>query len=264
MNTPDFLVIGPSKTGTTALHSILELHPNLNGSEYKELHYFDNNFDNTFEWYKKQFKDGTPDQLTFESTPNYFENDAAMVRIHDTLPDVKVICILRNPVDRIISRYTHFRSVNRFKNDDKVRMACVRPVGFGLSRWNGEEQIFDDIIKNHINSPDSFSGYFTPSKYIDCLTFMNEIFGRENIYIGIYDDFKSDPQSVVDDMCKFLGVPIMETGEIIQRNTSKMWLEIYDSTADIKPEHIEYMRTYFKPYNEKLEKYINRELDWNV
>ena len=112
---PNFLVIGAEKGGTTWLDLQLRQHHDIFLPETKEVHFFNrfgsnldecDNFTNRgLSWYEKFFSSWAGQKAVGEVTPMYLCDNAAPQRIHDTLPDVKVICILRNPISRAQSHY---------------------------------------------------------------------------------------------------------------------------------------------------------------
>ena len=106
-NLPDFLIIGVQKGGTTSLRKYMSRHPKIAFSNTKELHYFDNlryKWKN-LAWYKSQFPILRFNRIFGESTPSYLYFSGAPKRIYKTIPDVKLIILLRNPVDRAFSNY---------------------------------------------------------------------------------------------------------------------------------------------------------------
>lgn len=104
---PDFLVVGAQRAGTTSLHEWLSSHPDVTASSRKELHFFDTGRRSP-NWYRSQFpirnrRGSRP--LLVESTPRYLVHPLAPQRIHALLPDVQLLILLRNPVDRALSAY---------------------------------------------------------------------------------------------------------------------------------------------------------------
>lgn len=112
---PDFLTIGAEKAGTTWLYEVLRQHPQVFMPDSKEIHFFNkydsnnilrDNFNNIgIDWYKQFFKGAMPDQIKGEVTPMYLCDTEAPNRIFCTLPNIKIIVSLRNPIDRAISHY---------------------------------------------------------------------------------------------------------------------------------------------------------------
>lgn len=114
-NLPNFIIVGAQKSGTTSLHYYLSQHPNLTASSPKEIHYFDRyvNFGYTLEWYKSHFfnKKGLSPQLYFEATPNYIYHGKIGKQLAELRPDIKLILLLREPVDRAYSAWNMYRDL---------------------------------------------------------------------------------------------------------------------------------------------------------
>ena len=107
---PSFLIIGTQKGGTTSLYRWLGQHPQVVEASRKEVHYFDINFSRGERWYRSHFPllRGLADgQVTGEGSPYYMCHPHAPARIASLLPDVRLIVLLRNPVERAISHYFH-------------------------------------------------------------------------------------------------------------------------------------------------------------
>lgn len=103
---PTFVVIGAMRSGTTSLASNLRMHPEVFVPDRKELHFFDKRFDRGVGWYARQFAGVTTERAVGEATPNYMYRPEAIDRMAGTVPDIRLVAILRNPVDRAAySRY---------------------------------------------------------------------------------------------------------------------------------------------------------------
>ena len=106
---PDFIGLGTQKGGTTTLHQLLQSHPDVFLPAAKELHYFDQQPDRRPSWYEQQFERATANQCCGEITPFYLFHPAVPARIHVLLPKVKLIVLLRDPVERALSQVFHAR-----------------------------------------------------------------------------------------------------------------------------------------------------------
>ncbi|XP_071953290.1 bifunctional heparan sulfate N-deacetylase/N-sulfotransferase 4-like [Antedon mediterranea] len=116
-NLPDFLIIGPQKTGTTALYTFLSMHPairsNIDSTKtYEEVQFFSGtNYFRGIDWYLEFFP-GNPSTVTFEKSATYFDNPNVPRRVHSLLPKAKLITLLISPSKRAYSWYQHMRSHN--------------------------------------------------------------------------------------------------------------------------------------------------------
>ncbi|RAQ39531.1 deacetylase sulfotransferase, partial [Arthrospira sp. O9.13F] len=103
---PHFIIIGTQKGGTNSLYQYLCQHPQIIPAASKEIHYFTLNYHQPPQWYQSQFpRLPHPQQLTGEGSPYYLYHPAVPQRLHQYSPQVKLIVLLRNPVDRAISHY---------------------------------------------------------------------------------------------------------------------------------------------------------------
>jgi Sulfotransferase domain len=108
---PDALVIGAPKCGTTSLMAYLGNHPQLWCQPRKELHFFNNRWDWGMAWYRQQFpcRRATAGKVRLEATPDYLQAPQIAERVAATLPGVKLIVLLREPLARALSWYHHQR-----------------------------------------------------------------------------------------------------------------------------------------------------------
>lgn len=112
---PNFIVIGAEKSATTTLCNHLKAHSDIFMPDTKEIHFFNQYDSNLVEnkvyvqrgvkWYEKFFENYSGEKAVGEGTPMYLCDEKAPERIFKTLPDIKLIAILRNPVDRAYSHY---------------------------------------------------------------------------------------------------------------------------------------------------------------
>lgn len=111
---PNLVVIGAAKCGTTSLHEYLDEHPAISMSREKELHFFveGKNWGRGLEWYESQFDASAP--VRGESSPGYSAYPlytGVAERMAATIPDARLVYLVRDPVARVVSHYTH-RTVN--------------------------------------------------------------------------------------------------------------------------------------------------------
>lgn len=117
---PNLVVIGAQKCGTSALHYYLSLHPEVSMSNPKELNFFIKpQWDReSVEWYESHFSE--PTKVRGESSPNYTtqpKKKGAARRMHSVIPDAKLIYMVRDPLERIVSAYIHNVSEGRERKD---------------------------------------------------------------------------------------------------------------------------------------------------
>ena len=114
---PDFIIAGAQKCGTTSLYRWLAAHPRVAEASKKEVHFFDLNYHKGRRWYQRHFpsalerlaarRRGNGRLLAGEASPYYLFHPHALRRIRQAMPEVKLIVLLRNPIDRAYSHYWH-------------------------------------------------------------------------------------------------------------------------------------------------------------
>jgi len=172
---PDFIAVGPQRTGTTWMHQVMKDHVGLPRGT-KETDFFLKNFSRGLPWYLDYFR-GYPAGLPIgEIDPNYFGEEDARDRIARTIAHCRIIVTLRDPVERAYSSYRVMR-----------RDAWTR-VGFE-----------ETVAKNRIIAESS--------RYAHHLARWQERFGHERVLVCFYDDLEASPQKFLDPICDFIGVP---------------------------------------------------------
>jgi hypothetical protein len=215
---PDFLVIGAPKAGTTALHVALAGHPGLYLSAIKEPKFFlsdgppptrggpgDALTYREQVWrrpdYEALFDPAPPGTLRGESTPLYLYDRAAMLRIREAIPGAKLIVIVRDPVERAHSNWTHLWS------------AGLEPVG-DFVRACGEED------RRIAAGWASFWHYIGLGRYGEQLQYLYTLFPREQVLVIRYRLLVDEPAQTLDRICAFLGVAQGVLGEIPRQNVT--------------------------------------------
>lgn len=132
---PTFLCIGVQKAGTSWLYEMLRQHPEICTGRPKEIHFFnrDKNFQRGWDWYLSHFAHCYEAKAIGEFTPDYLWDVAHRLdvpgyevaenipaRVHKALPDIKLLVILRNPVDRAVSSYFHEIGANRLSPNRRL------------------------------------------------------------------------------------------------------------------------------------------------
>ena len=115
---PNFLCVGAQKAGSSSLYKLLKSHPEIYISEKNELHFFnvEENYKKGLQHYENFCEKGYKNQkLIGEFTPDYLQYSFVPSRIKNDLGDVKIIIILRHPVDRAYSQFNFHKMLNHEK-----------------------------------------------------------------------------------------------------------------------------------------------------
>lgn len=207
---PDFVIGGAQKAGTTALHEILRLHPELHlPAQPQEIHYFDidEHYRRGPDWYRRHFRGAGPAHVAVGQTcPSYLFDPRVPERMARALPDVRLVFLLRNPVDRAYSHYWH--SVKYGFEHLPFEEALARET----DRLTGDPRTFYNL------------SYAARGRYADQLERFLAHYPRERILLLLTEDLNRDPARVLDRCFAFLGVALRGT-EIAARARERRWNE---------------------------------------
>lgn len=251
MPLPSFVIAGAQKSGTTTLHQMLQQHPRVFMSRPKELHFFDRNWDRGIDWYTSHFEARKPRHRQWgESTPTYLYDDRTRQRLIDSLPDSRVVIILRNPIDRAYSHYWHSRRKAR---------EPVATFEEALALEN------ERLATDNLGQRKRFS-YVDRGHYIDQLVPLHQAFGPEGLHVMLLEDLVADRTSALVGLFAFLGLPVEPAGQI-QGRTANAYR---DRAADVAPSPTGYpplstatrtvLAEHFRPYNDRLSTWLGRDL----
>jgi hypothetical protein len=248
---PDFLVIGVMKGGTTSFFNYLAKHPQINPPFRKEIKFFDIHYPEGLGWYRAHFPTRfkmKPGMVTGEATPYYIFHPTAAKRISNVLPNVKLIALLRNPVDRAYSHYNHMVRVGR------EPLSFDKAIEKEAERLNGEEEkiIADPRYStfNHLHY-----SYLARGRYIEQLQKWFAIFPRGQMLILASEEIYTSPAIAYRKAIEFLGLSAWEP------NDFKVYKQgVYEEMPVSTRNHL---IEYYRPYNQKLYDYLNRKFDWD-
>jgi hypothetical protein len=248
---PDYVIIGAQRCGTTSLHNYLMQHPNVVPSYKKEIKFFDSNYSRGERWYRSHFPyedEMTDEQLiTGEGSPYYIFHPKAAQRMFAMLPNIKLIALLRNPVDRA---YSHYQlSFRRGRETLSFEDALGQ-----------EEQRLDGVLENIIandNYPMFNHKHFTyrlRGIYADQLPAWFEHFSREQILVIKSEDFYADSAGTFQKVISFLELPAWDLPVYKNYNAGQY--------STMQPETRAQLVEYFKPHNQRLYELLGTDFGW--
>ena len=254
---PDFLIIGAARSGTTSLYQYLTQHPLVIPGVGKEVYFFDKKFDKGINWYKSFFptkisKSRLESKLkrnciTGEATPRYLYHPHTPKRVFDLIPNVKLIVLLRNPIDRA---YSHYQMISGFGQEE---------LSFEEAIEQEEKRITDDMKKMEKNE-NFYSIYFYRKSYLTRGIYVNQLkrwfeyFPREQFLILKSEDFYSKTPEVYQQVLDFLGLSKSELNSFKVHRMGKH--------SAISTETRKKLADHFRPYNEQLYQLLGKNFDW--
>lgn len=204
----DFIVIGAQKAGTTALWRYLRGHPDLRTPPAKEASFFtEAGYPSELRSYLRAlFKDsprrarrGTVTPVYMLGVPGVSAPEVA-ARIRATVPDVRLVAILRDPVERAFSAYRMSGS-----SDPRTFAEAIA------------EQLEPRELERARRGPEARSSYVVGGEYGRVLAAYLDLFPREQLHVELHDDLERAPGAVVARVCSFLGVAPNEPEPLPER-----------------------------------------------
>ena len=246
---PDFIIIGAQKAGTTALYSYLIQHPTVLPALKKEVHFFDNHFRRTLLWYRVFFPyrwQLEAPNITGEASPYYLFHPYAFQRVSTTLPHVKLIVLLRNPVDRAYSHYFHEVRAKRELRSFEDAIDCEIRTEGTETPLNRRDQKF----KHRYHS------YLARGRYAEQLEQWLAAFSRDRILVLHTEDLKIHTAGVFRQVTKFLQLPEWSPPEF-----PMVFKASYDK---MNPTTRARLTAYFAPHNKQLYSLLGRDFEWDA
>lgn len=199
---PDFLIIGAQKAGTTTLYNCLVQHPQISMPKVKEVHYFDLNYDKGIGWYKEFFRTGKPfwRKIAGEASPYYFFHPLVPERVARHLPKVKLIVMLRNPIDRAYSHFYH-----EVKHNTEIAIDFQKAIGLEEQRIADNEILMISGRLKLSSDHQSFS-YISRGLYAKQIERWLKYFPLSQMLFIKSEDFFKYPEHELVALYRFLGV----------------------------------------------------------
>ena len=255
---PDFLVVGAQRSGTTSMFKTLVQHPQVARPFLRKgVHFFDKRFEQGLDWYRGHFpvvatsrlrRLGTR-PLTGESSPYYMFHPLAGQRIARSLPDVRLIVLLRDPVERAHSAHAH-ELARGFETEP-----FERAIALEAERLAGErERMLADP------GYDSWSwqhhAYATRGQYVVQPVALEQHVGRERLHVADSQDFFARPAEVFPSVLRFLGLPD-HPGTVYEQHNGRPRAPMPAALRRRLEEH-------FAPYDERLAAWWGRTPSWRA
>jgi hypothetical protein len=248
---PSVLIIGAQKSGTTSVFTYLAQHPDILPPLSKEVHYFDFNYLRGVKWYRRHFpyahrlRHGS---LTLDASPYYLVHPLVPERVAQLLPEVKLVALLRNPVERALSHYQHEVRGGR------ESLSFAEAIEREPERLAGEEERLRREPEYYSFNHHRYS-YTRRGLYIEQLRRWAEHFPRSQLLVLQSERLFRDPAATTASVYAFLGL-----------RPHRLQLDVpfvqkaYDRA--MPPDLRTKLATYFEPYNRELFQWLGEEFDW--
>ena len=255
---PDFIIIGESKCGTTSLYNYMIQHPAIKPALTKEINFFNWSYDKPQNWYsahfptklKKKFSKNVFKKsfLTGEATPLYLFNSQVPKRMFETIPNVKIIVVLRNPVDRAYSHY-HDLGVRLGEEkrtfDDAIRseLKILEEKNYVTTDYNG-------------NFTDRLYQYVVRGIYLDHLKIWMDVYPVKQFLILKTEELEKNPSEILDSVFKFLSIPDYDKINFGKKHNVSKYEPMNEQSRKM-------LKEFFKPHNKNLYKFLKQDFEWD-
>ena len=246
---PGFLILGAQKAGTTALYAYLRWHPGITGPAWKEVSYFDRHYRRGTRWYRGHFPVRAGDRLVGEASPGYLFHPHSPERVRATVPDAKLIALLRDPVDRALSHYHHEVALGR------EALSFEEAVDAEPERTRGEQERL-------VREPGYFSHawwdytYLARGRYAEQLERWFAVFPREQLLVVPSEELARRPDETYAKILDFLAAP---------EHRLDSYPRVYEQEyEEMRPETRRRLGEYFAEPNRRLYELLGSDLGWHA
>jgi hypothetical protein len=248
---PSALIIGAQRSGTTSLFNYLADHPDVLPPLGKEIHYFDLHFARGVRWYRGRFPFShrlRRPALTIDASPYYLLHPLAPERAARLLPDVKLVAVLRNPVERALSHYQHE------VRDGRESLPFAEAIDLESARLAGEEERLR-LEPGYYSYNHHRYSYTRRGLYLEQLRRWARHFPRSRLLVLQSERLFREPAAVCAALYDFLGLrPYrLERYSAFYRGNYERAMPV-----DLRPK----LSAYFEPYNRELYQWLGEEFDW--
>ena len=238
---PDFIVIGVHKGGTTSIYDYLNQHPDIIMSRRKEINYFSKYYFMGIKYYKSFFPRKNVKEITGEVSPYYLFHPHSAKRLKSVFPNIKIIVLLRDPVERA---YSHF---NMLKNMDPVETFDeVVKLEEKRTKEEGEKVL---LQKNHHSVPYQTFSYMKKGLYHKQLSRWAEYLDLNEMLILKSEDFFNNTKKELKKAYEYLNIREVYPKDLSAKNARKY----FKINSDV------YQKYY--PYFEKDQEALKKLLD---
>jgi hypothetical protein len=248
---PSALIIGAQRSGTTSLFNYLAQHPNVLPPLGKEIHYFDLHYARGVRWYRGRFPFShrlRHRALTIDASPYYLAHPLAPERAAQLLPEVKLVAVLRNPVDRAFSHYQHE------VRDGRESLSFAEAIDREPERLAGEEERLRYEPGYYSYNHHRYS-YTRRGLYLEQLRRWVQQYPRSRLLVLQSERLFREPAAVSAALYDFLG---------LRPHGLNQYIAFYQGTYEraIPANLRARLAAYFEPHNRKLYEWLGEEFDW--
>lgn len=257
---PGLLIAGGQRCGTTSMYKALVQQPTIFRPVWRKgVHYFDGPYERGLDWYRSHFpfkwqlehaaRRHETRALCFESSPYYLFHPQSADRIAADLPNVKILVLVRDPVERAHSAHAH-EFARGYESLDFEAALAAEP-----ERLAGEAEkiVADPDYASHAHR---HQAYLSRGEYAAQLTRLEYLFGRERIKVIDSHRFFKDPEPVFAEVLDWLGVASRAATQF-DRHNARPRVQMASSLR-------QRLETHFESHDAALEAWLGHRPSWSL
>ena len=258
---PNLILLGAQRAGTTSLYAHMGMHPGICLSRTKEVHYFDNYQDQGLDWYRSNFPTKSwverrsrnlgYDIAIGEGSPYYLFHPTVPERVHEVLPDTRLVVLLRDPIERALSHFRHER-----RNGSETVSDFETAWELETERLSGAEERLSSGDTVYDEAHNRFS-YTARGDYAPQLERWLAKFDHSQLHIIRSEDLFEKPREVMSDFFDFLELPQVDLGDFPVLNATTV-----QASDPAEKELRKRLAAHFAPKVAQLEKLLGRSMGW--
>lgn len=247
--TPDFLIIGAQKAGTTSLFHYLASHPQTAPAAAKEIHFFNIYRRRGLAWYLSHFphRHAKNGRLCFEATPDYLHVPEVPELIRRKIGRPKLVIVLREPAERAYSAWRMWRH-------------------YAEQPGKQDHRSFGQAIRDELADPASAARgphrYVEVGRYADHLARYRTHFAAEDMLVLDYAELGRDFDGFMGRLCGFLGLRPFAPSELDALRDKRYWTARSRTQSPDDTRTLEALREHYRPHNARLRDEFNLSFGW--
>ncbi len=254
---PSFVIVGAQRAGTTTLFRVLSEHPDvIRPTVSKGIGYFDVKYSRGPRWYRGHFplawsarRNHGPAAVTFESSGYYSFHPLAAERLARDLPDVRVVLLVREPVERAYSAYRHEFARGFETESFEAALDLEEERTAGEADRIAADPSYESFQHRH-------HSYLARGRYSEQIDRMVEALGEDRVCIVDAGAFFEDPGAEFERLRAWLGLSAWRPEKVEQWNARPG--SPLDAALDAR------LRRHFEPYDARLAEQMGRTPSWRV
>lgn len=243
---PDFLIIGTQKGGTTSMFEYINEHPEIQMARRKEIYFYTKYYHLGMSYYRSFFPKKNVKKLTGEATPYYFFHPLAPARIKKTLPNVKIILLLRDPILRAYSHYNMTKEMHPSHSFDEAINYVEQ------KHLNGGKKLVIKPFDYNIE-PAEFN-YISGGLYFKQLANWLKYFQLKDMLILKSEDLFENPKKELKKVYDYLGLSEIYPQDISPKNAREY--------SGLSKEDYDRYKLYFTEDQKKLHELLGDHFQW--